>query len=91
MSDSIKSLLYIVGTILVIGIVGVLAFKLLLLLLPVIIALWVIFKVKNYFGRKSRTNSTVNYTSEYKSSYTNENIDDSVGEVIDVDYEDVNK
>lgn len=91
MSDSIKSFLYIVGTILVIGIVGVLAFKLLLLLLPVIIALWVIFKVKNYFGRKSRTNSTVNYTSEYKSSYTNENIDDSVGEVIDVDYEDVNK
>lgn len=91
MSDSIKSFLYIIGTILVIGIVGVLAFKLLLLLLPVIIALWVIFKVKNYFGRKNRTNSTTNYTSEYKSSYTNERIDDSIGEVIDVDYEDVNK
>lgn len=91
MSDNIKNWLYILGTILVIGMVGVLAFKILWFLLPIIIILYIIFKVKGYFERKNKTSSSVNYTSEYKSYYTNEDIDDSVGKVIDVDYEDVNK
>ena len=91
MSDNIKNWLYILGTILVTGMVVTLAFKILWFLLPIIIVLYFIFIVKGYFERKNKTSSSVNYTSEYKTYYTNENIDDSVGKVIDVDYEDINK
>lgn len=93
MNDKIKTWLYIMSTILVIGIVGYLAFKLLILFIPVIIVLYIIFKIKGYIDRKNSTNSTVNETYEYTSSYDNkiDDIDESAGEVIDVDYEDVNK
>lgn len=93
MNNQIKTWLYIISTILVVAIVGVLAIKLLWFLLPVIIVLYIIFKIKGYIDRKNNTNSTVNYKSEYKASYDNkiDDIDDSNGEVIDVDYEDVNK
>ena len=94
MSDKIKSWLFIVSTILIIGIVGVLAFKILLFLLPILLVIYIIFKIKGYIDRKSEKNRTINYTYEYKTSYINEsmeNVDDSVGEVIDVDYEDVDK
>lgn len=90
MSNQIKTWLYIISTILVVAIVGVLAIKLLWFLLPVIIILYIIFKIKGYIDRKKSSNSTVNYT---KSSYDNkiDDIDNSNAEVIDVDYEDVNK
>lgn len=90
MNNQIKTWLYIISTVLVVAIVGVLAIKLLWFLLPVIVILYIIFKIKGYIDRKKRTNSTVNYT---KSSYDNkiDDIDNSNAEVIDVDYEDVNK
>ncbi|WP_288221101.1 hypothetical protein [uncultured Clostridium sp.] len=94
MSDKIKSWLFIVSTILIIGIVGVLAFKILLFLLPILLVIYIIFKIKGYIDRKSEKKRKINYTYEYKTSYNNEsmeNVDDSVGEVIDVDYEDVDK
>lgn len=94
MSDKIKSWLFIVSTILIIGMIGVLAFKILLFLLPVLLVLYIIFKIKEYIERKNKKNGENNYTSEYKTSYNNERVgkvDDSVVEVIDVDYEDVNK
>ena len=94
MSDKIKSWLFIVSTILIIGIVGVLAFKILLFLLPILLVIYIIFNIKGYIDRKSENKRTINYTYEYKTSYNNEsmeNVDDSVGEVIDVDYEDVDK
>lgn len=94
MSDKIKSWLFIVSAILIIGILGVLAFNILLFLLPILFALYIIFKIKGYVERKSKKNGTINYTSEYKTSYNSESIgkvDDSIVEVIDVDYEDVDK
>lgn len=92
MNDKIKTWLYIAISIIVIGVVGYLAINLLIFLIPVIIVLFIIFKVKEYIDRKKSTNSTVSYTSEYKSSFDNKRDDiDSTGEVIDVDYEDVNK
>ena len=58
------------------------------------ILLYIIFKIKGYIDRKNKKNRTINYTAEYKESYNRdniENIDDSIVEVIDVDYEDVDK
>lgn len=93
MNDKIKTWLYILSSILVIGVVGYLAFQLLLFLIPVIIVLYIVFKIKGYIDRKNRTNSTGKDTYEYTPSYDNkiDDIDEPVGEVIDVDYEDVNK
>ena len=94
MSDKIKFWLFIVSTILIIGIIGVIAFNILVFLLPILFVLYVIFKIKVYIERRSKKNSTTTYNYEYKTSYNSEsieNIDDSVVEVIDVDYEDVDK
>ncbi len=94
MSDKIKFWLFIVGTILIIGIIGVIAFNILLFLLPILFALYVIFKIKGYIESRSKKNRTTTYNYEYKTSYNSENIeniDDSVVDVIDVDYEDVDK
>ncbi|VYT92325.1 hypothetical protein [Clostridium tertium] len=93
MSDKIKTWLYIVGGILLIGIVAALAFKLLFLLFPVLLVLYLFFKIRNYF-RKDNSSSTGSYTKEYETSYNNDitnGVDDSAGDVIDVDYEDVDK
>ncbi|MCF0149452.1 MAG: hypothetical protein HUJ77_13795 [Clostridium sp.] len=93
MNDRIKSLFYIISSILVVGIVGYLAINLLIYLIPVLIAIYVIFKIKGYInGRKSRK-STMNYTYDNKSA-NNISIDDiynSDDKVIDVEYEDVKK
>lgn len=94
MSDKIKSWLFIMSAILIIGILGVLAFNILLFLVPILFVLYIIFKIKGYIDRKNKKNRTINYTAEYKESYNRdniENIDDSIVEVIDVDYEDVDK
>ena len=93
MSDKIKTWLYIVGGILLIGIVAALAFKLLFLLFPVLLVLYLFFKIRNYF-RKDNSSSTGSYTKGYETSYNNDitnGVDDSAGDVIDVDYEDVDK
>ncbi|MDU5109286.1 MAG: hypothetical protein E6248_02485 [Clostridium sp.] len=91
MSEKIKTWLYIIFGIILIGIVASLAFKLLFFLLPIIIVLYIFFKVRNYF-RKGNSSSTNSYTREYKKPDNNivSSVDDTVGEVIDVDYEDVN-
>lgn len=91
MSEKIKTWLYIIFGIILIGIVASLAFKLLLFLLPIIIVLYIFFNIRNYF-RKDNSSSTNSYTREYKRQENNivSSVDDTVGEVIDVDYEDVN-
>lgn len=93
MSDRIKSWIYILCSIVVIGVVGYLAINLLFYLIPVLIVIYIFFKIKGYIDKKKGTNSTINYTSEYKSSYDKkiDDIDNSNNEVIDVDYEEVNK
>ena len=93
MSDRIKTWLYALGSLVVIGVVAYLAFNLLIYLIPVLVVIYIIFKIKNYIEGKKRTNSTINNTTQYKSSYDSkiEDVDSSNGEVIDVDYEDVNK
>lgn len=91
MSGKIKTWLYIICGVILIGTVAYLAFNLLLLLLPIIIVLYIFFKVRSYF-RKDNSNSTNSYTREYKKSDNDivSSIDDTNMEVIDVDYEDVN-
>lgn len=92
MSYKIKTWLYIISGILLIGMVTVLTVNILLALLPFIVALYIFFKIKNYFARK-KNNSENSYNREYKktdNSISN-NVDDTFGEVIDVDYEDINK
>lgn len=93
MNDKIKTWLYIVGSILVIGIVGYLAISLLVYLIPVLVVIYIIFKVKGYIDRRKSTNTNSKYTNEYKSNYDSKisDIDNTIGEVIDVEYEDVNK
>ncbi len=93
MNDRIKSLFYIISSILVVGIVGYLAINLLIYLIPVLIVIYVIFKIKGYINKRKSTNSTMNYTYDNKSA-NNSSIDDiynSNDKVIDVEYEDVKK
>lgn len=91
MSVKIKTWLYVICGIILIGTVAYLAFNLLLFLLPIIIVVYVFFKVRSYF-RKDNSSSTNSYTKEYKNSDNDivSSIDDTTMEVIDVDYEDVN-
>ena len=93
MNDRIKTWLYLIISISVIGIVGYLAINLLIYLIPVLVVIYIIFKINGYIKRKTRPNSTTDYTSNYKSSYDikAENVDTFNSEVIDVDYEDVKK
>lgn len=93
MNDKIKTWLYIVGSILVIGIVGYLAISLLVYLIPVLVVIYIIFKVKGYIDRRKSTNSNSQYANQYKSTYESKisDMDNTTGEVIDVEYEDVNK
>lgn len=96
MNNKLKSWLYIIGGIFIIGIVATLAMKLLFWLLPIIIVLYVIYKIKEYIDikRGKKSNSNINYKSQSKSNYNNDfvgKVDDSAGEVIDVEYQDINK
>ncbi|MCR1949474.1 MULTISPECIES: hypothetical protein [unclassified Clostridium] len=95
MSSGLKTGLYLVGGVLIIGLVSALAIQLLVWILPFIIVLYIVFKIKGYFDSKRRKKSTNNsYSYETKSNLNNDysnRVDDSVGEVIDVEYEDLNK
>ncbi len=93
MNDKIKTWLYIVSSILVIGIVGYLAISLLIYLIPVLVVIFIIFKIKGYIDRKKGNSSNNEYETKYKPTYDSKisDIDNSNGEVIDVEYEDVNK
>lgn len=96
MSNGLKTGLYIVSTVLVVGVITVLAVQLLVWVLPIILGLYIFFKIKGYINnKKGKSSSSTSYNSESKSNYSNNystNADDeSVGEVIDVEYEDVNK
>jgi hypothetical protein len=97
MSNGLKTGLYIVSTVLVVGVIAVLAVKLLVwVIIPIILGLYIFFKIKGYINnKKGKSPSSTSYNSESKSNYSNNYStnadDDSVGEVIDVEYEDVNK
>ena len=93
MNDRIKTWLYILTSILVVGVVGYLAINLLIFLIPVLVVIYIIFKIKGYVSKKSKPNSKINYEEKHKSSYDSkiDSIDNSHTEVIDVEYEDVNK
>ena len=54
MNDKIKTWLYIMSTIIVIGVVGYLAINLLIFLIPVIFVLFIIFKIKGYIDTKKK-------------------------------------
>jgi beta-lactamase regulating signal transducer with metallopeptidase domain len=96
MSNGLKTGLYIVSTVLVVGLITVLAVQLLVWVLPIILGLYIFFKIKGYINnKKGKSSSSTSYNSESKSNYSNNYStnadDDSVGEVIDVEYQDVNK
>ena len=96
MSNGLKTGLYIVGTVLVIGVVASLAIQLLIWVLPIILGLYIFFKIKGYIdNKKGKSSSSTSYNSRAKSNFSNDYStnadDDSVGEVVDVEYEDVNK
>lgn len=93
MNYKIRNWLYIICSILIIGVVGYLAINLLLILIPVLVVIYIIFKIKGYFQGKSKESTKKDYTFNNKSYYDtkNEDVDDYNSEVIDVDYEDVKK
>lgn len=95
MSSGLKTGLYLVGGVLIIGLVAALAIQLLVWVLPIILVLYIVFKVKGYFdSKRGKNTASYNYSSQAKSNFNNDysnRVDDSVGEVIDVEYEDVNK
>lgn len=93
MNDKIKTWLYIVSSILVIGVVAYLAISLLIYLIPILLVIFIIFKVKGYIDRRKNSRSNSKYDTQYKPTYESKisDIDSSNAEVIDVEYEDINK
>ena len=95
MSSGLKTGLYLVGGVLLIGLVAALAIQLLVWILPFIVILYIVFKVKGYFDSKRGKSTTSNsYRYEAKSNFDNDysnKVEGSVGEVIDVEYEDLSK
>lgn len=90
--NTFKSILWtVVGIVIFIAII-----KFFIFLLPFIIAIgivgYIVFKGKKAFNNKKRENESYNYYNENENSYKGSNIDDSNnGEIIDVDYEEVDK
>ena len=71
----IKFFIFLLPSIIVIGIVG-----------------YIVFKCKKAFNNKKRENESYNYYNNNQNSYEESNIDDSDnGEIIDVDYKEVDK
>lgn len=93
MSSKLINWLYIIGSIVAVGVVAYLAIQLLIVLIPILILVYVFFKVKNYFTLKKYNKSqSKDYTEKYTSNhYEDINVDEEVGQVIDVEYEDVEK
>ena len=53
---------------------------------------YIVFKCKKAFNNKKRENESYNYYNNNQNSYEESNIDDSDnGEIIDVDYKEVDK
>lgn len=93
MNSTIKTWLYIIGSFLVVGILAFLALQLLFWAIPIILILYVFFKIKRYFKKDNKKNNEyINNEKTYErkstSNYTESDVE---GEVIDVDYQDVNK
>ncbi|MGL5381570.1 hypothetical protein [Clostridium sp.] len=85
-----KNWLYIIGGFLIVGIIATFAIQLLIWALPIILALYIFFKLKNWFSSKKAKTPSGGYTN-YTSVNSKEDIStEDVGEVIDVDFEDVN-
>lgn len=87
--NNLKSILWtIVGILIFIGII-----RFFIYLLPFIIVIglvsYIIFKGKMAFAKKKYKNETYNSYNQNQNVYEESSIDDSNGEVIDVDYKEV--
>ena len=96
MGSNFKSWLYIIGGMFIIGTITVLAIQLLVWALPIMLVLYVIYKLKRYINIKGvkKSNNNFNNTYQKKSNYNSDyvgKVDDSIGEIIDVEYQDINK
>lgn len=86
---NLKSILWtIVGVLIFIGII-----RFFIYLLPFIIVIglvsYIVFKGKMAFAKKKYNNETYNSYNQNQNVYEKSSIDDSNGEVIDVDYKEV--
>lgn len=90
--NTFKSILWtVLGIVIFIAII-----KFFIFLLPFIIVIgivgYIVFKGKRAFNNKKRQNESYNYYNENQNNYKESNIDDSDnGEVIDVDYKEVDE
>ena len=90
--NTFKSILWtVLGIVVFIAII-----KFFIFLLPFIIVIgivgYIVFKCKNAFNNKKCENESYNYYNNNQNSYEESNIDDSDnGEIIDVDYKEVDK
>ena len=87
--NNLKSILWtIVGILIFIGII-----RFFIYLLPFIIVIglvsYIIFKGKMAFAKKKYNNETYNSYNQSQNVYEKSSIDDSNGEVIDVDYKEI--
>ena len=90
--NTFKSILWtVLGIVVFIAII-----KFFIFLLPFIIGIglvgYIVFKCNKAFNNKKRENESYNYYNNNQNSYEESNIDDSDnGEIIDVDYKEVDK
>ena len=90
--NTFKSILWtVLGIVVFIAII-----KFFIFLLPFIIVIgivgYIVFKCTKAFNNKKRENESYNYYNNNQNSYEESNIDDSDnGEIIDVDYKEVDK
>ena len=91
MNNKLLNWLYIIGSILVVGVVAYLAIQLLIVLIPILILIYVFFRIKNYFTMKKYNKSqTKGYTEKYELNHDKDfTVDNEISEIIDVEYEDI--
>lgn len=94
MNSTLKTIIYVVLGFMVVSLIARLFFNLLPYVLIIGAILFVYFKLKGYFLKKKKGNSTKNNTETYNSNdsmkYSSEVVEDDMNaEIIDVDYKDV--
>lgn len=96
MNRNLKTILYFIITILVLSLIFKLFIKILPFIVLLVLALWIISKVKGYINKKKDSDNTYTYQSYSNYSKTNEDDtffedeDEDPSKAIDVDYQEVN-
>ncbi|WP_300382402.1 hypothetical protein [Clostridium sp.] len=95
MKNSMGKILYLLGSVFIFVLITTFAVRLIVYLLPIIAIIYLIYKLYGFIKRKFKKDDNINieykeYSDEQKGEYDSE-IDDENTEIIDVEYEEIDK